>query len=130
MNPSPENVLEIVTFPAGFFGFTVQGLVPGGFTIVTLMLHELNDAASFVRYGPSPDNNADHWEYFSFDGSTGVRISQKDGCTHVVFYFLDGQRGDDDLTADGVIKNLGGPVTAEFPGGGGGGGSCFISTAR
>ena len=49
---------------------------------------------------------------------------------------MDGKRGDDDLTADGIVIDMGGPAVSlnavDGDGGGtsgGGGGGCFIGTA-
>ena len=49
--------------------------------------------------------------------------------------FIDGENGDDDLVADGVIIDLGGPAfvldgdnNGGGGGGGGGSGGCFIDT--
>ena len=59
----------------------------------------------------------------------------------ITLHFVDGERGDDDLLADGDIEDAGGPgfqaETTDSPpettgtpsGGGGGGGGCFIATA-
>ena len=51
----------------------------------------------------------------------------------ITLHFVDGLRGDDDLTANGTIVEPGGPAstTDDGTGGGGGGGSsggCFIAT--
>ena len=53
---------------------------------------------------------------------------------------MDGKKGDDDLTVDGIVIDMGGPGVSLSPsdgggsgsgtsGGGGGGGGCFIGTA-
>ncbi len=125
VNPSPGDAPEGAVFPAGFFGFTVLDLVPGASTMVTLILHELDETLGYYRYGPTPDNITDHWYHFTYDGSTGMVYNQENGQTQVVFYLQDGQRGDDDLTANGVIQDLGGPYETGYSTGGGGGGcSC------
>ena len=54
----------------------------------------------------------------------------------ITLHFVDGKRGDDDLTADGIVIDIGGPAVSLDPGGGdggdtsggGGGGGCFIGT--
>ena len=61
---------------------------------------------------------------------TGAEI---DG-NKITLYFIDGQRGDDDITADGIIIDQGGPGTYSSSGGSSsdddsGGGSCFIRAA-
>ncbi len=51
----------------------------------------------------------------------------------VTLHFIDGQRGDDDITADGIIIDQGGPGTYSSSSGSppdnGSGGGCFIRAA-
>ena len=44
-----------------------------------------------------------------YDGTTGAEIIQAATQTTVVLHFCDGQRGDDDLAANGQVTDLGGP---------------------
>ncbi|MBW1804005.1 MAG: hypothetical protein JRJ85_25140 [Deltaproteobacteria bacterium] len=113
-------------FGCGFFGFTLQGLAPGASTTVTAILHSGPTCSSYYRYGPTPDNATDHWYRFFYNGRTGARFSYEGGQTLVTLYFKDGGRGDDDLTANGVIVDVGGPVTVGSVEPGGDGGGCFI----
>jgi hypothetical protein len=54
----------------------------------------------YLMYGPTPTIPYDHFYDFAYDGKTGAVFS---GDT-ITLYFIDGQRGDDDLTANGEIK--------------------------
>jgi hypothetical protein len=107
-NPSPSNIPSGATFPVGFFAFQVQGLAPGAATTVTLGLPSDVTVNTYYRYGPTPDNSQPHWYSFLFDGTTGAEIDN----THhqIILHFVDGQRGDDDLAANGSITDPGGPA--------------------
>ena len=100
--PPPE-----VTLPCGLFGFTIAGLPRAGATTeVTLTLPPGCAANTYYKFGPTPGDPTAHWYDFSWDGYTGAVIY---GNT-VILTFLDGERGDDDLAADGSITDAGGPA--------------------
>ena len=48
----------------------------------------------FFKFGPAPDNPVDHLYEFSFNGETGAEFSGNE----VILHFVDGKRGDSDLT--------------------------------
>ena len=104
-NPSPGNAPPGVSFPVGFFEFEVQGLTPGGSTTTTLLLPSGVTINTYYKFGPEPGDASDHWYEYLFDGTTGAQIS---GNT-VTLHFVDGQRGDHDLAANGTIVEPGGP---------------------
>ena len=66
---------------------------------------------TYWKYGPTPDDPTPHWYEFLFDGTTGAVI---DGNV-ITLHFVDGQRGDDDLTANGVIVDPGAPALGPGP---------------
>jgi hypothetical protein len=66
---------------------------------------------TYYKYGPTTDDTNPHWYPFLFDGTTGAVIS----ADHIDLYFVDGQRGDDDLRANGQIVDAGGPGFREHP---------------
>lgn len=112
-NPSPTNAPPSVRFRLGFYGFKT-GLASGGSTArlasaasvtVTLFLPPGTPVNTYWRYGPTPDNTAPHWYEFLFDGTTGAEIKGN----VITLHFVDGQRGDDDLTANGIFVDLGAP---------------------
>jgi hypothetical protein len=104
-NPSPGNSPGGVTFPYGFFDFTVNVLTPGGATTVTLYLPAGAAPNTYYKYGPTPGDTSPHWYEFLYDGQTGAVIVGN----VITLHFVDGLRGDDDLTADGIIIDQGGP---------------------
>jgi len=104
-NPSPGDAPPEVDFPIGFFEFTVQGIIPGGPTAVTLLLPPEVTANIYYKFGPTPDNPTPHWYEFLFDRTTGAEIFDD----RILLHFVDGQRGDDDLIANGEVTDWGGP---------------------
>jgi len=103
-NPSPGNA-PADPFPFGHFAFEITDLPPGGSTTVTVHM-PWNAIASWWKYGPTPGNPTPHWYDFAFDGATGAEIN---GAV-VTLHFVDGARGDSDLTANGTIVDPGGPL--------------------
>ena len=128
-NPSPSDAPQGVDFPYGFFEFTVKDVGPGGSTVLTLHLPAGSQIDTYYKFGPTPDDPTYHWYEFLYDEATktGAKI---DGDV-VTLHFVDGERGDDDLTADGDIEDAGGPGFADAmkADDGGGSGGCFITTA-
>jgi hypothetical protein len=133
-NPSPDNSPAGNRFIEGFFGFRVTGLDPGQATTVTLYLHDrVLDMDTYWKYGPTSDNLQNHWYDFIKEGATGAGLETATSprAPKVVLSFVDGERGDDDLQANGEIQDVGGPsgsrsVSAQ----GGSGGGCFISCIK
>jgi hypothetical protein len=107
-NPSPDDAPAGAQFPLGFFTFEVHGVAPGGATTVVLSYPADVAVNTYYQYGPTPDNATPHWYEFLYDGTTGAVI---DTANHTItLHFVDGQRGDHDLTANGVIVDPGTPA--------------------
>lgn len=104
-NPSPVDAPEDIDFLYDFFGFKITGMGSGGSATVTLYLPEGATPEMYYKYGQTPDVLLPHWYEFDYDGQTGAEIS----ANIVTMHFVDGQRGDDDITANGVIVEPGGP---------------------
>jgi len=99
--PPPDGV----SFPYGFFSFSLTGFAAGGTTTATIYL-DGTPPKTYYKYGKTPDNPQDHWYEFSYDGETGAEVV---GNT-VVLHFVDGKRGDHDLTLNGRVTDPGGPA--------------------
>jgi carboxypeptidase T len=136
-NPSSTDAPSNVAFFYGFFGFTIIGAGGGSAKTVTLYFPAGTTFDTYYKYGPTPNNTTNHWYEFLYDGQTGAEMSGN----VITLHFIDGARGDDDLTANGNISDTGGPGISANPGGGGdsggrvvgssgGGGGCFITTSR
>ena len=105
-NPSPGDTPAGADFPVGFLDFEIEGLAPGEAVAVTIILHGGETVNAYYKYGPEPGNPADHWYAFDYDGTTGAEYA----AGQIVLHLVDGERGDSDLTADGVIVDPGAPA--------------------
>ncbi|MGA9032179.1 MAG: peptidylprolyl isomerase [Sulfuricaulis sp.] len=86
--------------------FTMSGAMGPAGRVVTLY-HGINASVNrYYAYGPTPDNATPHWYDFTFDGTTGAEIVGN----KILLHFVDGQRGDDDLTVNNSITHTGAPV--------------------
>jgi hypothetical protein len=98
-NPSPDDAPAYLSFPFGHFDLAAYSLELGAATTLTLFLPPWETVNTYYKFGPTPENPSAHWYEFLFDGTTGAEILSD----RVVLQFVDGQRGDDDLSANGVI---------------------------
>ena len=110
-NPAANTAPENIEFPQGFFDFGISGITASDPVSITQILHEGQTAQSYWKYGPTADDTTNHWYEFNYDGTTGAQIN---GNT-ITLHFVDGQRGDADLTANGVIQDPGGPSITRTP---------------
>ena len=94
-----------VALPQGLFTFQVSVTVGSAYS-VTLILHAGTPPAEYWKYGPTPDDPTNHWYEFTYNGETGAIIVGN----RVTLHFVDGNRGDSDLSANGVIVDPGGPA--------------------
>lgn len=102
---APEDPPGDASFPAGFLDFTLEEVAAGETATVTIFTDEV--VSGYWKYGHTPDDPNDHWYEFTYDGSTGAEVLP-DG--RIVLHFVDGERGDDDLTTNGVIVDPGAPA--------------------
>jgi YD repeat-containing protein len=115
-NPSPSDMPSRWGFPYGFFQFTTNGLSSGGCTKATLYLPLYPGLTKYFKYGPTPDNASPHWYEFTYESATttGVVITHEATRTRIDLHLCDGKRGDDDLTADGLLADQGGPAVQQY----------------
>jgi len=104
-NPSPENAPN-VEFPVGFFSFIID-LQGGSSCSINMFFPPGVVIEDYYKYGQTPSLPMGHWYEFMYDNQTGVSIIQPN---EIVIYFVDGERGDDDITVNGYIVEPGGPV--------------------
>jgi cyclophilin family peptidyl-prolyl cis-trans isomerase len=121
-----------VSFDFGFYQFRVSLLQGVANTAVSIAFPEGTVPDTYYKYGKTPGNSTPHWYEFMWDdeSKTGAVIQGN----VVTLYFADGQRGDDDLTINGVIVDPGAPAfLAESspppvdPAPSGGGGGCAMA---
>jgi hypothetical protein len=91
-SPPPEGI----DLPSGVFGFLFECAIGRAELVFHGAPGQLGDV---YRYGPTPDNPVPHWYNFDFDGTTGAEIAGN----RVILHLVDGQRGDDDLVANGIV---------------------------
>lgn len=120
-NPAPTTTPAGVTFGEGFFKIVMTGLTTGQTVNTILNLPPGAYPNTYYKYGPTPDNPVAHWYNFMWDGKTGAIMGTDP--TQVALVFVDGERGDDDLAADGRISDVGGPGVGPAPASSGGGGA-------
>jgi hypothetical protein len=98
--PPAPNAVE---FADGYLSFGLETEV-GFETSVTVFTTK--DVNSYLKFGPTPDNQTPHWYEFLYDGTTGAEILEG----RIILHFVDGGRGDSDLAANGSIQDPGAPV--------------------
>jgi len=130
-NPSYSDTPSDINFDYGFIAFSISGISAGGGTTITMTLPSGATPNSYYKYSKTPANQTDHWYEFLYDSETGAEIN----ANIITLHFTDALRGDDMLTQDSMIIDLGAPgFAAEVDdgndGGGGGGGGCFIDNLR
>jgi hypothetical protein len=99
--PAAAQATKPINFPDGLFSFTITGLANGQTVTVTITLPPGAAPTQYWKYGPTLANHVDHWYQIPMTivGPPNViRITLQDGGL-----------GDDDLTANGVIVDQGGP---------------------
>jgi hypothetical protein len=109
-NPAPANRPSGWTFPYGFFSFVINNLPTGGATTVTIFLSG-PAPDDYWKYGRTPDDPANHWYLFpvEVDADGDTTGAEKTGDTVITLHFVDGKRGDNDITANGTIVDPGAP---------------------
>ena len=107
-----ENIPAGVDLPVGIVQFSLEDITAGEATTIVMTLPEGATADRYLKFGPTPEIRTPHWYDFTYDGATGAEF--RDG--QITLHYVDGQRGDDDLMANGVIVDPGGPGQTEEPG--------------
>lgn len=103
--PRPSG--SVVSIDQGIMTFKVDDLGASLDRMIEMWDGAVTRPTHYYAYGPTQSNQAPHWYDFSYDGTTGAVIT----ATDIELHFVDGQRGDDDLRADGSITHTGAPVT-------------------
>lgn len=118
-NPSPSNSPERTVFPVEFFDIDISQITPGGATSATLFLPQDSPTNAYWKYGPTPSNPNPHWYNFLYDpiSKTGAVFQDLDGDgqNEIILHLVDGKRGDDDLVANGQIREPGAPAFSSSP---------------
>ncbi len=123
----PAGAPAEVMFPYGIFSFQIDVASDGAPATVTMFFSDNDETPdTYWKEGERPGIPFEWYEFFD-DGETGAQI---DGINNTVtLFFVDGSRGDDDVTANGIISDPGGPGVTAPPPPEEGGSDCFIATA-
>ena len=100
-----NNYPNDVQFSYGFFSFILKGISTGDSTSVTFYFPSDTKFNTYYKYGPTPDDQIENWYEFIYDNSVGAEINGN----IITLHFVDGEKGDDDLTKNGIIIDMGGP---------------------
>ena len=100
---------QSLTFPVGSYEYFITGLNPGDATTVVIHLPQGVNVDSYIKYGKTPDDFDDHCYEYLFDPQTGTGAEILPNGT-IIVHHVDGERGDDDLTPNGVIVDPAAPV--------------------
>jgi hypothetical protein len=96
--PEPPPVKE--KFPHGLADFTTRGCTAGSTVTITVTYPQaLPYGTRYWKFGPTASNTVPHW----------YTIPATVQGNKITFTISDGGLGDDDLTANGVIVDVGGP---------------------
>jgi len=106
-----DDIPTDLVVPIGFFKFNVENIPTDGVSTVTIVLPEGTQYDTYYKYGPTPDDPQPHWYEFMYDQATNTGAIINDNI--VTLYFVDGERGDDDLEVNSIIVDEGGPVNKE-----------------
>ncbi|WP_311230734.1 MULTISPECIES: IPTL-CTERM sorting domain-containing protein [unclassified Acidovorax] len=107
----PPGSISGYTFNQGLFDVVVDGCPNGAAVTVTLTYPQPFPAGGvYMKYGPTPSQNAPHWHVLAGATINGNTVS---------LAFTDGGSGDDDLVINGTISDPGGVALALAVGGGG-----------
>ncbi len=120
-----------LTFPQGFYSFTLENVPVGGQATVTIHLAPGITANSYFKFGRLPNETPafffpEHWYQFLFDGTTGT--GAEFNANQVILHLVDGGIGDNDQTANGIIVDPGGPALISAGNSSSGGGCVLNST--
>jgi CSLREA domain-containing protein len=111
-NPSPDDSPNHVVFNFGFSGFGLSGLTPGEHVAIEMILPVTTSAPLYYYlYGKTADNPSPHWFDWLYDKQTDTGAEIHGNI--ITLHFVDGGRGDDDLTANGTIVSLSAPGFAD-----------------
>ena len=110
----PAEGLAQLKYTIDLIDFKITGLAAGASTQMRLQLPGYMTASGYGKFGPVPGNTTAAWYDFNYDAATG--LGAKVDKNIVTLYLKDGAKGDDDLTANGEIIDIGGPVGVQIAG--------------
>ena len=101
----PESAPEEFDFPYGLISFAIDNITEG-ISTMEIYLPEGQTCDTYYKY----DEATDTWKEFLYDEATGTGAVIEGNL--ITLHFVDGQRGDQDGFADGIITDPGAPAFA------------------
>lgn len=95
-------LFDVLLFPHGVFEYELIGCDVGSTVTITTEWPNLFGISNYLKYGPTPTSRGKSLWY----APKNLKLQGN----KVSYTITDGQLGDDDLKANGVIKDPGGPV--------------------
>ncbi|MEZ6113301.1 MAG: type VI secretion system tube protein Hcp [Pirellulaceae bacterium] len=95
-----------IDFRVGVIEYELKNTPSSGATTITIFVDGTSGFNTYYKFGPTPSNPTPHYYRFLYDGRTGAEIFED----RIVVHLRDGERGDDDLTVNGVIVDPGAPA--------------------
>jgi len=118
--PAYAPALAGYSFPFGYFSFylALPPLPPQTNAIdITVSGMDTTQITHYFRYGSTPANQTEHWYDFllghATDSDSAVGTGMEIVGGNIVLHFVDGGRGDDDLSLNGYIYDEGGPAVVQ-----------------
>ena len=102
-----NNYPNEVQFSYGFFSFILKGIGIGEAAAVSFYFPSDTRFDTYFKYGPTPEKQFEHWYEFVYDNNVGSEFDEN----IITLHLVDGETGDDDLTKNGIIVDIGGPGT-------------------
>ena len=95
----------------GKFSYAIEGISALGQAVdVRMTVHSGQEPSVYYKFGSTPASPFSHW--YEFDVQTDPQqnrtVAEFDG-NQITLHFVDGLRGDGDITAEGTIVDPGGP---------------------
>jgi hypothetical protein len=123
---APAEGLAQLKYSIDLIDFKIVGLAAGASTQMKIQLPGYMTASGYGKFGPVPGNTTAAWYDFAYDAATGV--GAKIDKNIITLHLKDGAKGDDDLTANGEIIDIGGPIGVQIAGAGAATTSSTITT--
>lgn len=124
--PGYPSWLNGLNLSHGFLSYEINGVAPGGTAEIRLILPAGETPVKYVKYGPEPGDATDHFYEFTYDPATGTGAEINGNI--VTLHYVDGGRGDSDVSQNGVISDHGAPALAASVSSASGGGGCSLQT--
>ncbi len=95
-----------VDAPYGILSYRISGIPNGSTVTLEFFFQGSASLTTFYKYGPEPSDTTNHWYEFLSSSAPGASLNSGS----LTVQLVDGGRGDDDLSANGVIVDPSAPA--------------------